>query len=114
ALSGVGGDELFGGYPSFADVPRLVRVLGLIGPAAPLSGSLVSQWPSTRAAKLGAILSAAPKSAADIWWEYRRLFTDDDVQAIEGAPAPRMPSLGGRTGDLFSLIRYLEFRYFLE
>ena len=25
ALSGVGGDELFGGYPSFQDVPRLVR-----------------------------------------------------------------------------------------
>src|SRR5437763_12596767 len=65
ALSGVGGDELFGGYPSFADVPRLARVLGLIGPAAPLSGSLVSHWPSTRAAKLGAILSAAPKSPAD-------------------------------------------------
>lgn len=28
ALSGLGGDELFGGYPSFADVPRLHRVLG--------------------------------------------------------------------------------------
>jgi asparagine synthase (glutamine-hydrolysing) len=29
ALSGVGGDELFGGYPSFRDVPRLRR-LGLL------------------------------------------------------------------------------------
>ncbi|NQU71799.1 MAG: asparagine synthase (glutamine-hydrolyzing) [Rhodospirillales bacterium] len=27
ALSGVGGDELFGGYSTFADVPRLVRAL---------------------------------------------------------------------------------------
>jgi asparagine synthase (glutamine-hydrolysing) len=27
ALSGLGGDELFGGYPSFRDVPRLRRVL---------------------------------------------------------------------------------------
>src|SRR4029077_11017751 len=25
ALSGLGGDELFGGYPSFRQVPRLVR-----------------------------------------------------------------------------------------
>lgn len=29
ALSGLGGDELFGGYPSFAQVPRSVRALGL-------------------------------------------------------------------------------------
>ena len=32
ALSGVGGDELFGGYPSFQDVPRWARMLRL--PAA--------------------------------------------------------------------------------
>ncbi|HLL90182.1 MAG TPA: asparagine synthase (glutamine-hydrolyzing) [Tepidisphaeraceae bacterium] len=30
ALSGQGGDELFGGYPSFADVPRLRRVLAAL------------------------------------------------------------------------------------
>ncbi|WP_295388958.1 asparagine synthase (glutamine-hydrolyzing) [uncultured Thiodictyon sp.] len=29
AVSGVGGDELFGGYPSFTDVPRWVRRLAL-------------------------------------------------------------------------------------
>jgi asparagine synthase (glutamine-hydrolysing) len=29
ALSGLGGDELFAGYPSFRDVPRWVRTLGL-------------------------------------------------------------------------------------
>jgi asparagine synthase (glutamine-hydrolysing) len=27
ALSGLGGDELFGGYPSFRDLPRLNRLL---------------------------------------------------------------------------------------
>src|SRR4030042_89251 len=27
ALSGLGGDELFGGYPSFYDLPRMVRTL---------------------------------------------------------------------------------------
>jgi asparagine synthase (glutamine-hydrolysing) len=29
ALSGLGGDELFGSYPSFRDVPRMVRLLSL-------------------------------------------------------------------------------------
>jgi asparagine synthase (glutamine-hydrolysing) len=31
ALSGLGGDELFGGYPSFQDIPRLVRTFGFMG-----------------------------------------------------------------------------------
>jgi asparagine synthase (glutamine-hydrolysing) len=31
ALSGLGGDELLGGYPSFHDIPRMVRTLSPIG-----------------------------------------------------------------------------------
>lgn len=30
ALSGVGGDELFGGYPSFVQLPRLARLAGVL------------------------------------------------------------------------------------
>lgn len=30
ALSGLGGDELFGGYPSFSEIPRLVALLGRV------------------------------------------------------------------------------------
>lgn len=37
ALSGLGGDELLGGYPSFAEVPRLVGVAGRV-PFAPVLG----------------------------------------------------------------------------
>src|SRR5690606_25373195 len=36
ALSGLGGDELFGGYPSFTEIPRLVALLGPIPAAAAL------------------------------------------------------------------------------
>jgi asparagine synthase (glutamine-hydrolysing) len=32
ALTGLGGDELFGGYPSFRDVPRLRRLMRLVRP----------------------------------------------------------------------------------
>ncbi len=38
AISGVGGDELFGGYPSFKDVPRWVKWLSIPG-AVPFLGA---------------------------------------------------------------------------
>jgi asparagine synthase (glutamine-hydrolysing) len=34
ALSGLGGDELFGGYPSFSQIPRLVSTVGAVPGAA--------------------------------------------------------------------------------
>ena len=39
AVSGLGGDELFGGYPSFRDIPRWVRLVGIPG-RVPLLGKL--------------------------------------------------------------------------
>jgi len=39
ALSGIGGDELFGGYPSFARIPQLVRNLGVLS-RVPGAGNL--------------------------------------------------------------------------
>jgi asparagine synthase (glutamine-hydrolysing) len=37
ALSGLGGDELFGGYPSFSEIPRLVNALRPLRFFAPLA-----------------------------------------------------------------------------
>ena len=63
ALSGLGGDELFGGYPSFRDLPRLHRLL----PAwrrvpRKLRAALINQLrarPNTRARKLADFLAHA-------------------------------------------------------
>ena len=40
ALSGLGGDELFGGYPSFAEVPRLAGLVGAVPGAATVGRGL--------------------------------------------------------------------------
>jgi asparagine synthase (glutamine-hydrolysing) len=63
ALSGLGGDELFGGYPSFRDLPRLQRLLPLWRRLpARLRREAVAQLrarPSTRARKLADFLAHA-------------------------------------------------------
>src|SRR5262249_27051554 len=58
AISGLGGDELFGGYPSFRDIPRWVRLLALPSrtPLLPRAFRMAAQ-PLARA------LGASPKSA---------------------------------------------------
>ncbi|MEO5717984.1 MAG: asparagine synthase (glutamine-hydrolyzing) [Chthoniobacterales bacterium] len=63
ALSGLGGDELFGGYPSFRDVPRLQR-LGLL--------------PRALRRALGARLADLPNDAGvgELAQWRRRFFTD--------------------------------------
>ncbi|MFZ4763681.1 MAG: asparagine synthase (glutamine-hydrolyzing) [Roseimicrobium sp.] len=38
-LSGLGGDELFAGYPSFAKLPQLARMARLLGPLRGLAGA---------------------------------------------------------------------------
>ena len=59
ALSGLGGDELFGGYPSFRDIPRLVKALRPFQPLKPLgrtfriaSARFLKNWTSPKYAGL--------------------------------------------------------------
>jgi asparagine synthase (glutamine-hydrolysing) len=40
ALSGLGGDELFGGYPSFSQIPRLVSTVGAVPGTAAIGAGL--------------------------------------------------------------------------
>jgi asparagine synthase (glutamine-hydrolysing) len=58
AISGLGGDELFGGYPSFSDIPRWVRLLSLSACLPPVgrAARIVGQ-------RLAARLGVNPKFA---------------------------------------------------
>lgn len=59
AISGLGGDELFGGYPSFKDIPGWVRAMALPG-RIPLLGRL--SRPLMKG--IASLLGANPKSAS--------------------------------------------------
>ena len=73
ALSGLGGDELFGGYPSFRDVPRLQLAAALPG----FLRRLVSL-----AGNLGERLADIPTSgnAVELANWRRRFFTDKSIE----------------------------------
>jgi len=68
ALSGLGGDELFGGYPSFADVRRLSFIYHL---PPPLAKQLVQILPQSAREKLDGGPSFDPFTLAMLrrrWW----------------------------------------------
>lgn len=71
ALSGVGGDELFAGYPSFRQLPRL-NALGAIAATPPgRAGIRAAIW---AAAKLATRRSPKLKHAADYLDDWRRRY----------------------------------------
>ena len=80
-LSGLGGDELFGGYPSFSRIPRLLRWhrrLGLL--RLPLA-QLLAQRRSHRSQRLAEFL-AGPATAAAVFRCQRGLFAPREVRQL--------------------------------
>lgn len=82
ALSGQGGDEVFGGYPSFRMVPRLSRWSESARRIPlPLRRALVATLArgrgETRASKIRDLASAS--DLTDVYLTYRRMLSDSDM-----------------------------------
>jgi asparagine synthase (glutamine-hydrolysing) len=75
ALSGVGGDELFGGYPSFARVPRITRIAR--SPFAPLM-PVLSRHPKAK------LISTMGGTYAGAYLLQRGLFLPHELPALLG------------------------------
>ena len=126
-LSGVGGDELLGGYPSFVDIPKWRRRFGL-GDRLPLLGTAFSQL----AGPLG-FLPVSPKAfgmfkysgsfaggyllrrGLFMPWELKKLMgRDRAAAALEqlSVPACFNPELG--TSDDFQNIAAMESQFYLR
>jgi asparagine synthase (glutamine-hydrolysing) len=77
-LSGVGGDELFAGYPSFVQVPRIARASKWLhrvpGLAGFLGAALERSGRTPRSRRLGAALKTEPTVAA-AWRSFRGIFS---------------------------------------
>ncbi len=84
-LSGLGGDELFGGYQSFETVPRMVRASRFLTPISPLrkgAGRLLeTSLGSPRSNRLGRFLADAPITST-AYWAMRGIFTPREVARL--------------------------------
>jgi asparagine synthase (glutamine-hydrolysing) len=137
ALAGTGGDELFGGYRSFRDLPRAARVpqlpalldSALHGVASGVTAAALSLGvapPQTRWGKLADVLSAAG-DYVDLYQSAYGLFSSELYQRLAAAVAPaaklrlglsesRRASAQALTRGKHSLhaISVLEFRSFIQ
>jgi asparagine synthase (glutamine-hydrolysing) len=84
-LSGLGGDELFSGYPSFQTVPTMVKTSRFLNPVGALRqrmGHLIEQRAtSPRARRAGSFLAERPTTAA-AYWCMRGIFTPVETDAL--------------------------------
>jgi len=86
ALSGLGGDELFGGYPSFQAVPRLRRWRRRAGWLGPAAAALLAAAPGGAGAKRQRLaqLLRQPPSLQGAHRCLRGLFTPPEVERLMG------------------------------
>lgn len=86
-LSGLGGDELFGGYHSFEMVPKMVRASRWMTPVSPLRAAagyaLQTRIASPRANRLGRFMTDVPITSA-AYWAMRGIFTPKEVDLLLG------------------------------
>ncbi len=81
ALSGVGGDELFGSYPSFEKIPSMVRLAGT--PLAARAVSMIGRHPKAK------LVASYGRTYAGAYLLQRGLFMPNDLSAILGEEAAR-------------------------
>jgi asparagine synthase (glutamine-hydrolysing) len=81
-LSGLGGDELFGGYKSFQQVPQMVRLSQRLKPLRPLGiviGQGVEKWgTSARLKRIGDFLQSTHTTAA-AYRSFRGIFSHQEA-----------------------------------
>ncbi len=124
ALSGLGGDELFGGYHSFQKIPHMVtysKQLQAIPLLATGVGMGLSHWgTSPKIKRLGDFLQQTPSSSA-AYRSFRGVFSHAEACAIIHQYLPDQPPLTtfipncrGQTCTIEDEVSFLELSFYMR
>jgi asparagine synthase (glutamine-hydrolysing) len=98
-LSGLGGDELFGGYPSFHQLPRMVRWsrgLGMMPPLRSLAGKILGGNRRPQWRRLGSFL-CQPPTLFEAYRTYRGVYSRAEGRTLAAHYAQVEPPAVGES-----------------
>ncbi len=123
-LSGLGGDEMFGGYPSFQQVPKLARLAKLarqVPPLADAGGRVLERSSfSHRARRLGGFLQEEP-TIANAYRAFRGIFSPHEARMLsarfsghvaEGTPQTALPQAAAENAH--DAVSECELRFYMR
>ncbi len=118
-LSGLGGDELFGGYGSFQQVPRFVRFHRISGPLRPLLAAVFARAQSGSRWRRFAAFLRGPATALAAFHAMKGIFTEAEArelaQSLTGIdPGAADWALVDEPGDPVDAVSYLELTRYMR
>lgn len=116
ALSGLGGDELFGGYPVFAQLPLIINKLGKVPTIVRKCGStLLSFNQNTRYKKLYELLSMNTLHPAQAYETLRSMLSKSDCNYLLGSYQPIVSeSFFNNSFERYRQLTQAELHYYLQ
>jgi asparagine synthase (glutamine-hydrolysing) len=110
ALSGLGGDELFGGYASFRDVPRARRWLALMRPriVVEVLGRRTGSWLQSRRLLKLSEAASRPRTLDHLYLLRRELFLPTERRELLSLPQGCDPLSGLAISEVLALSARIE------
>lgn len=118
-LSGLGGDELFAGYDSFRQVPRLLRLYRALGPARPLVAAALDRTPAGSRWRRAAAFLRGPGTPLAAFHVQRGIFTEAEARELAKSltgtdPGPAVWALDDLPANPADTVSYLELTRYMR